>query len=129
MNASEDSNYDKGLATRKQVMGEEFVATALAGVTDFTRPIQEHITAKAWGDVWQRPGLDLKTRSLITVAMLTAMGKQRELKGHLRGALNNGATPAELQEVLLHAAVYCGVPTAVEAFRTAAEVVEGPKKG
>jgi 4-carboxymuconolactone decarboxylase len=123
-----DSNYDKGLATRKQVMGEDFVAKALDGVTDFTRPIQEHITAKAWGDVWQRPGLDLKTRSLITVAMLTAMGKQNELRGHLRGALNNGATPAELQEVLLHSAIYCGVPTAVEAFRTAAEVVEGPKK-
>ncbi|WP_327080550.1 carboxymuconolactone decarboxylase family protein [Polaromonas sp. CG_9.5] len=109
-------------------MGEDFVATALAGATDFTRPIQEHITAKAWGDVWQRPGLDLKTRSLITVAMLTALGKQHELKGHVRGALNNGATPAELQEVLLHAAVYCGVPTAVEAFRTAAEVVDAPKK-
>jgi 4-carboxymuconolactone decarboxylase len=123
-----DSQFDKGLATRKQVMGEEFVATALASITDFTRPIQEHITAKAWGDVWQRPGLDLKTRSLITVAMLTALGKQHELKGHLRGALNNGATPAELQEVLLHAAVYCGVPAAVDAFRTAAEVVDGPKK-
>ncbi len=123
------SPFDKGLATRKQVMGEDFVANALAGMTDFTRPIQEHITAKAWGDVWQRPGLDLKTRSLITVAMLTALGKQHELKGHLRGALNNGATPAELQEVLLHAAVYCGVPTAVDAFRTAAEVVDGPKKG
>ena len=122
------SDYEKGLATRKQVMGEDFVANALAGVTDFTRPIQDHITAKAWGDVWQRPGLDLKTRSLITVAMLTALGKQHELKGHLRGALNNGATPAELQEVLLHAAVYCGVPSAVEAFRTAAEVVEGPKQ-
>jgi len=120
-------NYDKGLATRRQVMGEDFVARALDGATDFTRPIQEHITAKAWGDVWQRPGLDLKTRSLVTVAMLTALGKQHELKGHLRGALNNGATPAELQEVLLHAAVYCGVPTAVEAFRTAAEVVDGPK--
>jgi 4-carboxymuconolactone decarboxylase len=126
---SMNSDYEKGLATRRQVMGEEFVAKALAGVTDFTRPIQEHITAKAWGDVWQRPGLDLKTRSLITVAMLTALGKQHELKGHLRGALNNGATPAELQEVLLHAAIYCGVPTAVEAFRTAAEVVETPKKG
>lgn len=123
-----ESNYEKGLATRRQVMGEEFVATALAGMTEFTRPIQEHITAKAWGDVWQRPGLDLKTRSLITVAMLTALGRQHELKGHLRGALNNGATPAELQEVLLHAAVYCGVPTAVEAFRTAAEVVEPAKK-
>ena len=123
------SDYEKGLATRKQVMGEEFVANALAGATDFTRPMQEHITAKAWGDVWQRPGLDLKTRSLITVAMLTALGKQHELKGHLRGALNNGATPAELQEVLLQAAIYCGVPAAVEAFRTAAEVVDSPKKG
>ena len=120
-----DSQFDKGLATRKQVMGEDFVSNAFANVTDFTRPIQEHITAKAWGDVWQRPGLDLRTRSLITVAMLTALGKQHELKGHLRGALNNGATPAELQEVLLHAAVYCGVPTAVEAFRTAAEVIDG----
>ena len=128
MTSTNLSDYDKGLAIRKQVMGENYVANALAGTSDFTRPIQEHITAKAWGDVWQRPGLDLKTRSLITVAMLTALGKQHELKGHLRGALNNGATPAELQEVLLHAAVYCGVPTAVEAFRTAAEVVEGPKK-
>jgi len=123
-----DAPFDKGLATRKKVMGKEFVANAFAQATDFTRPIQEHITAKAWGDVWQRPGLDLKTRSLITVAMLTAMGKQHELKGHLRGALNNGATPVELQEVLLHAAVYCGIPTAVDAFRTAAEVVDGPKK-
>ena len=129
MESRNTSDYEKGLAMRKQVMGDEFVANALAGVTDFTRPIQEHITAKAWGDVWQRPGLDLKTRSLITVAMLTALGKQHELKGHLRGALNNGATPAELQEVLLHAAVYCGVPTAVEAFRVAAEVVDGPKRG
>ncbi|MDP1565004.1 MAG: carboxymuconolactone decarboxylase family protein [Polaromonas sp.] len=123
-----DAAYEKGQATRKQVMGEEFVANALGNVTDFSRPIQEHITARAWGDVWQRPGLDLRTRSLITVAMLTALGKQHELKGHLRGALNNGATPAELQEVLLHAAVYCGVPTAVDAFRTAAEVVDGPTK-
>lgn len=123
-----DAQFDKGLATRKQVMGEEFVANALGNATSFTQPIQEHITAKAWGDVWQRPGLDLKTRSLITVAILTALGKQHELKGHVRGALNNGATPGELQEVLLHAAVYCGVPSAVEAFRTAAEVVDAPKK-
>jgi 4-carboxymuconolactone decarboxylase len=120
-----ESPFDKGLATRKQVMGEDFVANAFANVTDFTRPIQEHITAKAWGDVWQRPGLELKTRSLITVAMLTALGKQHELKAHVRGALNNGATSAEIQEVLLHAAVYCGVPTAVDAFRSAAEVIDG----
>jgi 4-carboxymuconolactone decarboxylase len=124
----DDSAFQKGLAMRKQVMGEDFVARAFASVTEFNAPIQEHITRAAWGDVWQRPGLDLKTRSLITVAMLTALGKPHELQGHLRGALNNGATPAELQEVLLHAAVYCGVPTAVEAFRTASEVVDAPPK-
>ena len=115
--------FDKGLATRTQVMGEAFVEAAFANATPFTAPIQEHITRAAWGDVWQRPGLDLKTRSLITVAMLTALGKQNELKGHVRGALNNGATVEELQEVLLHATIYCGVPAAVEAFRTANEVV------
>lgn len=123
-----DSQFEKGLATRKQVMGEDFVARAFAGASDFTRPIQEHITAKAWGDVWQRPGLDLKTRSLITVAMLTALGKQHELRGHVRGALNNGVTPQEIQELLLHAAVYCGVPSAVEAFRSAADVIDAPGK-
>jgi 4-carboxymuconolactone decarboxylase len=121
-----DSQFDKGLATRKQVMGEDFVARAFGGATEFTAPIQQYITRNAWGDVWQRPGLDLKTRSLITVAMLIALGKQHELKGHVRGALNNGATPEELQEVLLHASIYCGLPTAVEAFRTAAEVVDAP---
>ena len=120
-----DSQYDKGMATRKKVMGEDFVARAMAKTTDFTLPMQQFITRNAWGEVWQRDGLDLKTRSLITVAMLTALGKQNELKGHVRGALNNGATVAELQEVLLHASIYCGVPTAVEAFRSAAEVVEG----
>ena len=121
-----DSQYTKGLAMRQQVMGEDFVAKALGQATDFTRPMQQHITRNAWGDVWQREGLDLKTRSLITVAMLTALGKQHELKGHVRGALNNGATVAEIQEVLLHASIYCGVPAAVEAFRSAAEVVDAP---
>jgi 4-carboxymuconolactone decarboxylase len=121
-----NSQYDKGLATRKQVMGDDFVAAALGRATDFTRPIQQFITRNAWGDVWQREGLDLKTRSLITVAMLTALGKQHELKGHVRGALNNGATVAEIQEVLLHASIYCGLPAAVEAFRSAADVVDGP---
>jgi 4-carboxymuconolactone decarboxylase len=121
-----DEQYAQGLATRKQVMGEDFVARAFGGATDFSRPMQDYITHNAWGDVWQRPGLDLKTRSLITVAMLAALGKQHELKGHVRGALNNGATPAELQEVLLHASIYCGVPAAVEAFRSAAEVVDAP---
>ena len=123
----QDEQYRQGLATRREVMGDAFVDRALGGTTAFTQPIQAHISRNAWGDVWQREGLDRKTRSLVTVAMLTALGKQNELKGHLRGALNNGATVEELQEVLLHAAIYCGVPTSVEAFRTAAEVVESAK--
>lgn len=120
----QDEQYQAGLATRREVMGDAFVDRALAGITSFTQPIQDHISRNAWGDVWQREGLDRKTRSLVTVAMLTALGKQHELKGHLRGALNNGATVEEIQEVLLHAAIYCGIPTSVEAFRTAAEVIE-----
>jgi 4-carboxymuconolactone decarboxylase len=121
-----DSQFNRGLEKRRQVMGEDFVAKAFDKATDFTLPMQHYITRNAWGDVWQRDGLDLKTRSLITVAMLTALGKQHELKGHVRGALNNGASVLEIQEVLLHASVYCGVPSAVEAFRSAAEVVDGP---
>jgi 4-carboxymuconolactone decarboxylase len=119
-----DTAFDNGLSTRKQVMGEDYVAKAIADATDFTRPIQEHITRAAWGDIWQRAGLDRKTRSLVTVAMLTALGKQHELKAHVRGALNNGATVKEIQEVLLHATIYCGVPAAVDAFRVAAEVID-----
>jgi 4-carboxymuconolactone decarboxylase len=122
-----DAAFQNGLAKRTQVMGQPFVDKAFDGATDFTLPMQHHITRAAWGDTWQRDGLDLKTRSLITVAMLTALGKTHELKGHVRGALNNGATKEELQEVLLHAAIYCGVPTAVEGFRAAAEVVDAPQ--
>ncbi len=120
-----DSQFNRGLEKRRQVMGEDFVTKAFDKATDFTLPMQHYITRNAWGDVWQRDGLDLKTRSLITLAMLTALGKQHELKGHVRGALNNGASVLEIQEVLLHASVYCGVPSAVEAFRSAAEVVDG----
>lgn len=118
---SED--FDKGLAMRRQVMGAEFVAEAFAGASDFTRPLQDFITEHAWGTVWCREGLDLKSRSLVTVALLTALGRHHELAGHLRGALNNGATPEEIREVLLHAAVYCGVPLAAEAFRCADQVI------
>lgn len=128
MTTSASKDFEKGLATRKQVMGEDFVANAFANATEFTMPMQEYITRNAWGDVWQRPGLDMKTRSLVTVALLAALGKQHELKGHVRGALNNGATVQEIQEVLLHTSIYCGVPTAVDAFRSAAEVIDGPKK-
>lgn len=122
-----DQQFDNGLEKRRQVMGEDFVEKAFANADEFTMPLQEFITRNAWGTVWCRDGLDMKTRSLITVSMLTALGRAHELKGHLRGALNNGATPEELREVLLHAAIYCGAPLAVDAFRTAQEVVAGWK--
>jgi 4-carboxymuconolactone decarboxylase len=118
-----DQQFQDGLQKRKQVMGEDFVEKAFANADEFTMPLQEFITRNAWGTVWCREGLDMKTRSLITVSMLTALGRAHELKGHLRGALNNGATPEEIREVLLHAAVYCGAPLAVDAFRVAQEVV------
>lgn len=118
-----DAQYEAGLRMRKQVMGEDFVAKAFAGADEFTMPLQDFVTRNAWGTVWAREGLDLKTRSLVTVAMLTALGRSNELKGHVRGALNNGASIEELREVLLHAAVYCGAPAAVEGFRAAQEVL------
>lgn len=126
MQQPDDPQFQAGLKTRREVLGDDYVARALAAATDFTWPLQEHVTRNCWGQVWQRPGLDRRTRSLVTVAILTALGKQHELKGHVRGALNNGATREELQEVLLHAGIYCGVPAAVEAFRSAAEVVDAP---
>jgi 4-carboxymuconolactone decarboxylase len=119
-----DPIYDKGLARRKAVLGEEYVNVAFARATDFTAPLQELVTVHAWGNTWQREGISLKTRSIVTVSMLVAMGKMHELKIHVRGALNNGVTPQELQEIFMHASVYCGFPAAVDAFRTASEVID-----
>lgn len=120
-----DQQFEDGLKIRKQVMGDAFVEKAFANADDFTAPLQEYITRNAWGTVWCRDGLDHKTRSLITLSMLTALGRTQELKGHVRGAMNNGATVDEIREVLLHATVYCGVPLAVDAFRAAQEVING----
>ena len=117
-------HFDKGLATRTQVMGQDFVDKALGGATDFTQPMQEHITAKAWGDVWQRPGLELKTRSMITLAALTALCRPNQLKGHVEGALANGVTVDEIREIILHTSVYSGIPTGVEGFNAAKEVLK-----
>jgi 4-carboxymuconolactone decarboxylase len=104
-------------------MGEDFVARAFAGTDAFTAPLQEFVTRNAWGTTWCRDGLDLKTRSLLTLAMLTALGRSAEIRGHVRGAINNGASMTEIQETLLHAAVYCGMPLAIDAFRSAHEVL------
>lgn len=119
-----DEQFEQGLRMRKQVMGEAFVDQAFANVDAFTAPLQEFVTRNAWGTTWCRDGLDLKTRSLLTLSMLTALGRAHEIKGHVRGAINNGATPQEIQEVLLHAAIYCGMPLAIDAFRSAHEVLK-----
>ncbi len=120
--------FDQGLATRRAVLGAEYVDASIKNATDFNIDMQELVTQYCWGDVWNRPGLERKTRSFLNLAMITALNRPHELKLHVRGALNNGVTADELQELLLHASIYCGLPAAVEAFRTAAEVVDGPKK-
>lgn len=121
-----DSVYDKGLATRTAVLGADYVQGAMKKSTDFTRPLQELVINHAWGNTWQRDGISLKTRSIVTVSMLVALGRMHELKIHVRGALNNGVTKEELQEIFMHASVYCGFPAAVDAFRSAAEVIDQP---
>lgn len=115
---------ENGLAVRTEVMGEEFVQRAIDNTTEFTAPVQDWINENAWGSTWQREGLPRSTRSLVTIAMLAALKAPTELKGHVRGALRNGCTPEEIQEVLLHSIVYCGAPAAQEAFRAAKEVIE-----
>ncbi|UVL84794.1 carboxymuconolactone decarboxylase family protein [Pseudomonas sp. B21-028] len=117
-----------GLDMRRQVMGDAFVDRALGNATEFTQPLQDFVNEHAWGSVWSREGLPLKTRSLITLAALTALKCPQELKGHVRGALNNGCTVEEIREALLHCAVYAGVPAAIDAFRAAQEVIEAYQK-
>lgn len=114
--------HDAGLAMRKKVLGAEHVEKALAAATKHTQPLQDIVNEFAWGAVWTRPGLEPKIRSMLTVCMLTALNRSTELKTHLRGALNNGVTPEEIVEILLHAGIYCGFPAAVEGFRVAQEV-------
>ena len=114
--------FDKGLMTRREVLGAEYVDAAIANADDFNRPLQELVTEYCWGDIWQRPGLARRDRSLINLAMLTALNRPHELKLHLRGALRNGVTKDEIQEVLLQTAIYCGVPAAMDSFRVAREV-------
>ena len=113
--------FETGLKVRSEVLGAEYVEAAIKGADDFNRPFQEFITEYCWGAVWGRPGLPKKTRSMLNIAMLTGLNRQTELKLHLRGALRNGVTKDEIAEVLLQTAIYCGVPAAVEAFRTARE--------
>jgi 4-carboxymuconolactone decarboxylase len=114
--------FDKGLAIRKAVLGAEFVDNAFATADDFNREYQELVTQYCWGEVWGRPGLDRKTRSMLNLAMLSALNRPHEIKMHVRGALNNGLTKEEIKEVFMQVAIYCGVPAGVDSFRIAREV-------
>ena len=118
-----DETYDRGMKTRREVLGDEHVDNAIAGTTPFTADFQELITKYAWGEIWSRPGLDRRTRSCITLTALVALGHHHELAMHVRAALRNGLTPDEIKEVLLQSAVYCGVPAANRAFAIASEVL------
>jgi 4-carboxymuconolactone decarboxylase len=114
--------FDKGLQTRREVLGAEYVDASIKSADDFNRDMQELVTQYCWGDVWNRPGLDRRTRSLLNLAMLTALNRPHELKLHVRGAINNGVTRDEIREVFLQAAIYCGVPAAIDSFRSAREM-------
>jgi 4-carboxymuconolactone decarboxylase len=119
-----NARFDEGLEVRRAVLGAEHVDRSLEQASDFMRPMQELVTEFCWGAVWTRKGLDRRTRSLLNLGMLTALGKSQELGAHVRGALTNGCTEREIQEALLQAAVYCGVPAGLEAFRVAEKVLE-----
>jgi 4-carboxymuconolactone decarboxylase len=114
--------FDKGLAVRREVLGPAYVDKSIREADDFNREMQELVTQYCWGEVWTRPGLDRKTRSFLNLAMLTALNRPHEIRLHVRGALNNGLTREEIKEVFLQAAIYCGVPAALDSFRIAREV-------
>jgi 4-carboxymuconolactone decarboxylase len=123
-NQQADGRFARGLQTRREVLGAEHVDRSLARVSEFARPMQELVTEYAWGEIWTRDGLDRKTRSLLNLAMLTALGRMHEFAVHVRGAVTNGCTEEEIQETLLQTAVYCGAPAALESFRVAEKVLE-----
>jgi len=118
------SVLEAGDRVRRQVLGDAHVDRSRDNATDCTRPLQDLVTEYCWGAIWTRPGLPLATRSLLNIAMLTALGKPDELRLHVRGAIQNGCSAEDIREVLLQAAVYCGVPAALEASRNAAAVLE-----
>jgi 4-carboxymuconolactone decarboxylase len=119
-----DGRLARGLATRREVLGDEHVARSMTGATEFTAAAQEFVTEYCWGDVWTRPGLDRRTRSLINLAMLTALNRMHEFRVHVRGAVNNGCTVEEIRETLRQAIVYCGAPAGLESFREAQAVLD-----
>lgn len=119
--------FEAGLAVRRAVLGRDYVDNSLKAADDFNRPMQELVTEYCWGEVWTRPGLNRKTRSLLNLAMLTALNRPHEIELHVRGALNNGVSKEEMTEVFLQTAIYCGVPAAIDSFRIAKKVFNETK--
>ena len=124
---SHDERAKNGLQTRREVLGADYVDKASASVDEFNAEFTELLNTYCWNDIWNRPGLPRKTRSVLNLGMLVALGKEHELKLHINGALNNGLSKDEIKEVLLQTAIYCGVPAAVVAFRAAKEVFASDK--
>lgn len=124
LDGTHQETFDDGMRVRKEVLGEDHVDRSMADVSDFALPIQRLVTEYCWGVVWNNDGLGRKIRSLINIAMLTALNRNHELGVHVRGALNNGATVQEIQQVLMQTAIYVGVPAALESFRVAERVVK-----
>src|ERR1700722_18646808 len=120
----EKEMYEKGLKIRREVLGSEYVDKAISTADDFNRPLQELVTTYCWGECWGRPGLDRKTRSMLNLAMISALNRPHEVKAHVKGAINNGLTKNDIQEVFLQVAIYVGVPAAVDSFRLAREVFQ-----
>jgi 4-carboxymuconolactone decarboxylase len=114
---------ERGMALRREVLGDDHVERSLAAATEFTRPVQELVTEICWADIWSRPNLDRRTRSLVNLAMMTALNRMHEFAVHVRGAVRNGCTEVEIMEVLMQTAVYCGAPAALESFRVAAQAL------
>jgi 4-carboxymuconolactone decarboxylase len=120
----EKEMFEKGLKIRREVLGAEYVDKAINTADDFNRPLQELVTTYCWGEIWGRPGLDRKTRSMLNLAMISALNRPHEIKAHVKGAINNGLTKNDIQEVFLQVAIYVGVPAAVDSFRLAREVFQ-----
>jgi 4-carboxymuconolactone decarboxylase len=118
----DEDAFARGLQTRREVIGSDYVDKALAGRDDFSEEFQQLVTQYCWNEIWNRPGLERRTRSMLNLAMLMALGRSQEFATHLRGAINNGVSKEEIKEVLLQATVYCGMPAGVDAFRVAKEV-------
>src|SRR5271170_6054865 len=121
--------FNEGLKLRKAVLGEAHVEKSMGAVSDFAMPMQYIVTVACWGSIWSRPGLEFKTRSMLNIAMLTALNRSHELAGHVRGAINNGVTEDEIREVIIQASFYCGGPAGLESTRVADKVLSDMKAG